>query len=166
MNSEQEYEKNKELSDRTIDAILIGFKRNLCGDYKIPPDLQASLNSVYLQLRKKFKLEKRINEGICNLLFSYEGDFILEGFHNEFYKIYPTGPGKYECYGKPRLGTFYKFKKGEYKNANFRAKEYFTKDEMLDFYIIHKMLNKQVREEIKERIKNYDPSQEIDHTRA
>ncbi len=68
----------RELVERSIDAILIGFRRNLYRGYRIPDvyRLQKQLSDVYLDLKNKKSLKKRIEEGILATFSGFKGEDI------------------------------------------------------------------------------------------
>lgn len=146
MNLKQEYEKNKELSARTIDAILIGFKKNIYEQYTIPDkfNLQEYLSLLINNPKDKIKLKKRVKEGIMCAIAEYYSEDNPSKMDLAMSSLVRDSPFERKWF--PWIGTMYSFKPGEYEKANTRAISYFTKDEMNDFYSIHRILEKSLND--------------------
>ncbi len=147
-----------ELQDRTIEALLLGFKKQIIPEYSIPSHSQIEKATGFAirkfcgideerektfygavvgwqDLKHPEKLQEMVRKGLESVLnhpdreqMSPLGNYLI------FYKVYTAS----EWFAG--LGTLHRFRRGEKKKAEERIKSYFNEKEMQNFRQIHKII--------------------------
>ncbi len=158
MKKQISWEKKRELEDRTIEALLLGFRKPLHLEYQIPSSHRVALATIYavqslcgfdyasagcgdeICLGWKWvanpeKLGKRVREGI---------QFVLERADREsnssldLYML--CHPSKLAREWFSMKGDLHRFRRGERKKAEERVKAYWKSEELQDFRNLHKYM--------------------------
>lgn len=167
MRKKDSWQKQKELEDRTIEALLLGFRKPIHFDYPIPSSYGVTLATIYAVrslcgfdyasagcgdetclgwnwVANPEKLGKKVREGI---------QFILERTDREsnssldLYML--CHPSRLASEWFPMKGDLHRFRRGERKKAEERVKAYWTPEEQKNFRQLHKFMREYAQEQLK-----------------
>lgn len=147
-----EFEKKQELEDRTIEALLLGFKNPIYEDYNIPRahEIEQAVGCSLADLcgMDKDKKEMILNGGICWDLHHPERlqervrqglQDIFSGYRDEQNSLdmYMKTLHKLDWIWVYMLGDIFKFKDGDREKAEERVKAYWNAEELRNFQDIN-----------------------------